>query len=172
MNWVASFPNQHPTGQTAASPARTRPYAPLRRHANNASRQSACHQHSPLLRTSPPPHLLPDTAEARPLTESHPQLTCVRSSKTSLKPIPIFANRLCKSMTTFVLCSSTTAPPTFDALPPSFCERTYDCSEAICVLSEAISWRMIYVSSEISIGRSSKSVFRLATVGERSFLCG
>jgi hypothetical protein len=63
----------------------------------------------------------------------------------------------CSKNTTFLLCS-----PSWSAL--GCCARVKVCKEPICWFREERSCLMMDVSSLISTGLSSKSVFRLATV--------
>ena len=110
--------------------------------------QSFSTHHVPIFRQQAPPHSPPPN----PIRTRTRKLTCVLNSNTSLNPIPIDANRLCNSITTLLLCSSTCGLPSFPfpvpPCPPAppgpfFEDRTYDCKAAICVLRDAISCRMI-----------------------------
>jgi hypothetical protein len=82
----------------------------------------------------------------------------VRTSSTSLKFAETSVSLPCSRKTTFLLCS-----PSWSAL--GCCCRLRVWREDICEFREERSRLMMYVSSLISRGRSSKSVLRLATGG-------
>lgn len=80
----------------------------------------------------------------------------VRTSRTSLKLTDTSVNLPCRRKTTFLLCS-----PSWSAF--GCCERESCCREEICWFRAERSCLMIEVSSLISTGLSSNSVFLFAT---------
>lgn len=81
----------------------------------------------------------------------------VRTSRTSLKFADTSVSFPWRRKTTFLLCS-----PSWSAF--GCCARERLCNDEICWFRDERSCLMIEVNSLISTGRSSKSVFLLATV--------
>ena len=84
----------------------------------------------------------------------------VRTSRTSLKLADTSVSFPCSMKTTFLLCS-----PSWSAF--GCCARDKLCREEICWLRPERSCLMMKVNSLISTGRSSNSVFRLATANHQ-----
>lgn len=97
--------------------------------------------------------------EPFPLHAPRPLLTCVRISRISWKFVVAPASFVWSKVTTFPRCSSAFSVP----FPPR-CALLNVCRSDSCLLMAAMSCLMMYVSSLISTGRSSKSVFLRATV--------
>lgn len=91
----------------------------------------------------------------------------VRTSRTSLKLADTSVSFPCKRKTTFLLCSPSWSTPGLEGW--RLRERVW--SWDICPLRAERSCFIMNVSSLISTGRSSKRVFRFATVIDVNITC-